>query len=549
MSDLVLLVLLDAFRPDYLWRTEFLRDLARRSAIGSMEEPFGFVPRAAYFGGLSPNQAGYANMFARDGWRSPFPSIPALDRVARFGDRHALRNRSLEDAAARVPDFAARYVDGFNLGLGVLPSLAFTETQPPWGPRCPYRSLFHILDDHGRRWIQCAWPYTRVVADADAGIVGACLDQLTEDTRFAFVHLSALDAVGHQFGPGSSQLQHALGEINRACSVLFNAAHERFDRVRMLIFGDHGMVSVVRSVDVVAALADTGLAAGTDYDVFVDSPMVRFWFHHDDARAGIWRHLATLDAGRALTTADLARYEADRMPASNGHLFYVAHPGVVFAPNAFQPDGDVVRGMHGYLPDVADNRGGLLLYDSEVRQPRSLGVVAATQLFPTCLQLCGFDPAPHTARPPIAAQPATARWTVGGDPTCEARVEADLRRAKAMIAARAPDRPSSSPAVLVAARAVWSGPAIASRCSTTTTSWWWVQTRSTPSGSVRCWPVPSAPTSATSCRSRRSRRWRRPSSTSTSATAAASSPAIAGCSTACRRSLPATSRQQTPRAC
>ena len=41
---------------DYLARTEFLRDLSRRGGVGAMEEPFGFLPRAAYFGGLNQLQ-------------------------------------------------------------------------------------------------------------------------------------------------------------------------------------------------------------------------------------------------------------------------------------------------------------------------------------------------------------------------------------------------------------------------------------------------------------------------------------------------------------
>src|SRR5688572_229630 len=81
MNSIALMVLLDAFRPDYLWRTHFLRDLAHRSGIGEMEEPFGFLPRAAYFGGRAPDDTGYSNIFVREPWRSPFPAIPGIEQV------------------------------------------------------------------------------------------------------------------------------------------------------------------------------------------------------------------------------------------------------------------------------------------------------------------------------------------------------------------------------------------------------------------------------------------------------------------------------------
>ena len=56
MTQLTLLVLVDAFRRDYLERTSFIHRLAAGSAVGSLREDFGFVPRAAYFGGLTPSR-------------------------------------------------------------------------------------------------------------------------------------------------------------------------------------------------------------------------------------------------------------------------------------------------------------------------------------------------------------------------------------------------------------------------------------------------------------------------------------------------------------
>jgi predicted AlkP superfamily pyrophosphatase or phosphodiesterase len=411
MNSIALLVLLDAFRPDYLWRTEFLRDLARRGGSGAMEEPFGFLPRSAYFGGLTPNDTGYSNIFAREAWRSPFPSIPGFDRVIAAGGESALRTRLVTEARRRLPDFGARYVDGFALPTSALASYAVAESQPPWGPGCPYRSLFHILDEKGVRWVQCSWPYTRSVAAADPGIVASLIDQLTEDTRFGFVHLSQLDAIGHETGPGSHAMQRALEEIDQACALIHARAHEMFDRVRILFFGDHGMVTVVRTVDIEAELREAGLEAGHTFEMFVDSPMARFWFAGPAARDEVIRALGRFEFGRTLTCEDLARYDAHRMQPGNGELFFAAHPGVVFVPNAFQDASTPVRGMHGYLPDVPDNRGLLLSYDSTDRTAGTLGIAQASRIFPTCLHMCDIDPAPYTSLPRLQLTPAPWRWT------------------------------------------------------------------------------------------------------------------------------------------
>ena len=438
MNSIALLVLLDAFRPDYLARTHFLRDLSRRGGVGAMEEPFGFLPRASYFGGLTPNDTGYSNIFAREPWRSPFPAIPGMDRILACAGEQRVRARLVHDARTRLPEFGARYVDGFAIPIRDLASYAVTETLPPWGPRCGYPSLFQILDEAGLPWVQCAWPYTRDVAAADRGIVATLLDQLTEATRFGFVHLSQLDAIGHESGPGSTAMQEALAEVDAACALIHDRLHECFDHVRILFFGDHGMVTVVRSVDIQSELQRLGLVPGTRFRMFVDSPMVRCWFRDDEMRSEVRAALDGFDFGQVLDSDTLARHDADRMRPGNGELFFSAYPGVVFGPNAFQETTMSVRGMHGYLPDVPDNRGVLVSYDSRDRTAGSLGIASATRIFPTCLQMCGLESSHYTALPPLRVTPAPRTWTRQGRPTHEARVDADLARVKSMVAARAP---------------------------------------------------------------------------------------------------------------
>jgi hypothetical protein len=166
--------------------------------------------------------------------------------------------------------------------------------------------------------------------------------------------------------------------------------------------------------------------------------MARFWFRSAQARDRLRQHLEQWDAGTCLDSRLLARYDADRLHPSNGELYFVAHPGVVFAPNAFEGPGGAVRGMHGYLPDVPDNRGVLLLYDSTSRAHGSLGVVSATRLFPTCLALCGLDPSAHTALAPVRLLPSVRQWTADGDADAEARVARDLKIARSWLEAAAP---------------------------------------------------------------------------------------------------------------
>ena len=91
---LTLLLLVDALRHDYVERTQFLRALAGAGATARLREDFGFVPRAAYFGGLSPEQYGFTNMYCCDPVASPFgiargPPASRLGRTVEDCPHHA----------------------------------------------------------------------------------------------------------------------------------------------------------------------------------------------------------------------------------------------------------------------------------------------------------------------------------------------------------------------------------------------------------------------------------------------------------------------------
>src|SRR5213080_4652630 len=110
---LTLLVLVDALRPDYVTRAPYLKQLAASSATGVFRECFGFVPRAAYFGGLNAEEYGFTNMYCFDPTESPFTMARALPS-SRSGSRMeaAAGVRQVLEASARerVPPFAKSYV-------------------------------------------------------------------------------------------------------------------------------------------------------------------------------------------------------------------------------------------------------------------------------------------------------------------------------------------------------------------------------------------------------------------------------------------------------
>ncbi len=441
----VVFVLLDAFRHDYLGRTRFLADLARRSLVGRLEEPFGFCPRAAYFGGLTPARQGFTNLMHYDPAGSVFRWTREIAGTGRddvlLGD---LRAVIVEEARKRLPEFAAACVDPLAIPLDRLSCFDVSERHAPWDREVGYRSLFHLLDDERRPWMEVSWPFRGLGPGADsATVAGEALRRMARGQDFAYLHLPSLDALGHEHGPGSIRVQAAIEETDRLCERIVARALELHEDPILLFAGDHGMLPVVRNVDVMAVLDGLGLRFGHDFAHFVDSTMVRCWFFSASARRATHAALEATGAGRWIDPCDRERWGLAGLPGRNGEAFFLAHPGVAFAPSCFVGRGQKPPlGMHGYAPEVVDNQAVLLVHRPRAPRAGEVGVVNARRLFPTVLRWLGLDPSRFTTEAPIdeaVAAPGPSRWTRSRAVGADALVERHLARAVEAIRTRSPD--------------------------------------------------------------------------------------------------------------
>lgn len=443
LPDSVLFILLDGFRPDYLDRTRFLRRVAARASRGSLEEPFGFCPRGAYFGGLTMAEQGYTHLYRYDPNRSPFAwtrELTSGEHTARVLD--GTRGEILARARMALPPFGAGAVSLLDIPLEWLHYFDFAERHAPWSSQAGYRSLFHACDDAGLPWLEVSWPFADLSSDATDGVVtGLALERLHLDHRFAYLHLPSLDALGHLHGPGGAATHTALQTQDRLCELIVDRACALFDDPVLVFAGDHGMLPVVRTLDVVARLRSTGLRYGHDLVSFVDSTMVRCWFFEARARARAMTALRDLGGGHWLTQAERERWQLAGIDSRNGEEYFLLDPGVVCAPSFFDwSAGPIPRGMHGYAPDVADNHGLLLIHRPRRRGAGDIGVAAARRLYPTFARWLGLDAGSCTADPIDEADEvdAPSRWFVSRPRADDAIIDAQINSAVAAIRSLAP---------------------------------------------------------------------------------------------------------------
>jgi hypothetical protein len=442
----VLGVIIDAFRPDYLRYTRHLRRLAETSRVGRLRESFGFCPHAAYFGGLAPSETGFTNRYWLDPDRSPFSAARCLAGPATATDASlegAARSYIADDGRRRTTPFASTYLDTAAIPLDVLHRFDVAEQLPPWDPNVGYRSIFHALDDRRLPWFACIWPdFDSTARGGDEAVLQRALARLTPEHAFAFVHFSSLDGVGHQVGPGSRACRDAVQELDERFGRLLAHCGQMYDEVDLVVFGDHGMVTVVKNVDVRPALLETGLVPGIDFHHFVDSTMIRFWF----ASRGACRTMEAALRGLPGTIVD------DRMKRDleihgcdprNGELFFLAHPGVQFFPNFFQSGGTPPKATHGYHPDCPDDQGFFMVRRAAQPGPSTVGVVRAEEVFHTCCDLLSLpniswrseSSAFHRSRTTADAAPFSLCAADGVD----AVVNRDLRLIVDAVRAEVPD--------------------------------------------------------------------------------------------------------------
>lgn len=443
--DFTLMLLVDALRADYVERMPFLRSLAERSAVGALRECFGFVPRQAYFGGLDASTYGYTNMYRHDPAASPFRAargvaMPVMEECRH--ERAGVRAFIEETARQRMAPFEKSYAGSVQIPLSYLPYFDPVEKFAPWDRRCGYTSLFQILDAHGLRWRQLVWPETNRLPDhSDKGITEAAIAGINPDESFFALHLQELDSIGHMHGPESPELDRALEATDNLCRRLFSALEPAYERVNVVLFGDHGMVSVTRTFDLEPVLRATGLIFGIDYAYFLDSTMARFWFYHAESRARIERALAGIPGGRLLRPEDLARYGIAGCDSRNAEAIFLVDPGVLIFPNFFQASGDPIPGMHGYDPDIEDNLGFFLVHDAARAETagQQLGKVDPPAIFPLLLELCGLESARFTKTALPTALPAGSAqgiYTANGGPAADALVAGHLKTILEAINAR-----------------------------------------------------------------------------------------------------------------
>jgi predicted AlkP superfamily pyrophosphatase or phosphodiesterase len=244
---------------------------------------------------------------------------------------------------------------------------------------------------------------TSPASDAVKALDAASIYRLKRPYFFT-LHLSSLDLVQHETGPGSAQSHAALERIDAEVGVLIKAARHVEPDLVVAIVSDHGFAPVEHDLNLGVAFVKAGLI-----ELDAHGRPIRWdaapWPSGGSAAVVLARPgdaalrsrvAALLDSlaadpasgvGRVIDKAQIAALGG----APDADFFVDARIGYniggLLTGPLVGPRSEV--GTHGYFPDHPEMRSTLIIEGPGVSRPGSLGEVDMRDIAPTLAHLLG----------------------------------------------------------------------------------------------------------------------------------------------------------------
>ena len=354
INKVSIVVFIDALGWEVLKNRRFLEEeLPFRSKLRSV---FGFssacVP--SILTGNQPRDHGHWSFFYHTRERSPFRPLRMLRWLpGSLVDRGRVRNW-ISKLVKRAYGFKG-YFQLYNMPFRLIDRFDYCEKRDLFRPGGMNKgeSIFDRLERSGTKYHCSDW---RQGEDANLESLKSSLAE--GEISFAFLYMASMDALLHQVGKSSDQVDAKLEWYEQRLRELMALAREHYGEVRLFVCSDHGMATVEHSVDIGSRVDALGLDEGRDFIATYDSTMARFWFYSEEARHRITALLDGIPEGRILPDEELTALGCDFDGQQYGELIFLLDAGVLLVPSHMGTKP--ITGMHGYHPDHPDSDASLL---------------------------------------------------------------------------------------------------------------------------------------------------------------------------------------------
>jgi len=382
------LVLVDAMKSAYITKDlmPFLSEFSRQNyCIKNIYPSAGFCERSEIFTGLDCYDSGSFGAIGYDPTKSPYRSHKLILRLAGLTNKVSPRGTGF---------FLRKYRQVARIGLSTyrIPPqelCKFFLTEDGEEQLIKYESIFDAMDRKNISYTMNAFTslsdFTRRTNLTPYDFVE---QSINDSIEFIPVYIGVIDQMGHRFGADIDSMKVYLSDVDSSLEKICRLCDR--NNYCLCILGDHGMVPISEHVNVPQILQDCKAKQFRDYDIFIDSTMLRCWFYSNKARNEISVRLgnALTNKGKFITETNYKEYRipldikaSDGKPVY-GELLWCADPGVLLVPDFFNPVAPADKGMHGYL--VTDEVHGTGFFASNNKR----GYREAGKLFEICGELC-----------------------------------------------------------------------------------------------------------------------------------------------------------------
>ena len=373
MRNKVVLVLLDACRADYisLENTPFLADIALKGRYYSQLVPgYGFCERTEILVGKEPLESDYFTAIGRSRLRSPYRNQITLFSI--LGKLEEIINLEIFSKVLRRLLWAVlKNLRGsffpLNIPLKDLPNLCLTEDGTDSLIEHSQNSLYFLSKPV---YFDSTTSLNHQEKGTDESRLNSVIKNLAGPFNFFPIYVSALDKVGHEFGPNSDEVKIELLKLDHQLKNFYGQVISMNPSATIIFCGDHGMSEVKKKVDIsniVTLLQDKG-ELSRDLEIFLDSTLARFWFNDNNIseKNTLKKFLETSleDVGLFIDRREYASYG---IPDSDlyGDCMWICNDGVLIAPDYFNSNKSI-KGMHGYRPEGIQHNGFAILLSKKI---------------------------------------------------------------------------------------------------------------------------------------------------------------------------------------
>lgn len=361
MKETTLLILIDAFRSDYIdpEDTPFLWSLKDQGVyVKRLFNPGGYCERSCFMTGAGPEVTD--NYFAM---------------------------------ALMPQDYARAYYEPrFNVPPVIRDRLAMTEDQAlddgpgsfhNWTTGEDIESIYDVFREAGKTWHVEACQALGVRSKRGVTTHGAravrLIDAIKKQCDYYYWQISETDQRLHYRGTTKGVRAPILRKADGDIRMVVEQFRKHFSKVNLIIGGDHGMSDVQRRVHI--DLDYPGFRLGWDYLYLKSSAAIQFWVFNPRVAPMI------LADNRLLANGEFMKAPTTRQ----GHILWRAYKGTLVSPCHFHPANDPIRAMHGWDPLDPEQMGMTIVIDGE-----HTGVKEQGDLRDWCPTICDVVGVRHT---------------------------------------------------------------------------------------------------------------------------------------------------------